>query len=307
LNTRSDEKNLDSQSPIRVIGVLGAGTMGHGIAQVAAAADYDVIIRDVDDESLTRGRQAIERNLAKGVQLGKVLEEDRDRTLARIKTTTRLEDIAPADLVIEAAPENLDLKQSLVRESEANTSEKCIWATNTSSLSITEIARAATRPEQVVGMHFFNPVHIMRLIEIVVGASTSEATVATVQAVAQQMKKEPIVVRDVPGFASSRLGITLGLEAMRMVEQGVASARDIDTAMELGYNHPMGPLRLTDLVGLDVRLSIAEYLHGQLGSEAFRPPEILRRMVSQGKLGKKSGEGFYKWNEHEATQKVYTT
>ncbi|MGZ8845273.1 MAG: 3-hydroxyacyl-CoA dehydrogenase family protein [Pyrinomonadaceae bacterium] len=307
MNTRSDEKNLGPQSPIRVIAVLGAGTMGHGIGQVAAAANYEVIIRDIDDESLTRGRQAIERNLAKGVSLGKVSEEDRDRTLARIKTTTRLEDIAPTDLVIEAAPENLDLKQSLLRESEANTSEKCIWATNTSSLSITEIARAATRPEQVIGMHFFNPVHIMRLVEIVVGGRTSDATVEAIREVAQQMKKEPIVVRDVPGFASSRLGVTLGLEAMRMVEQGVASARDIDTAMELGYNHPMGPLRLTDLVGLDVRLSIAEYLHDQLGSEAFRPPEILRRMVSQGKLGKKSGEGFYKWNEHEATQKVYTT
>jgi 3-hydroxybutyryl-CoA dehydrogenase len=137
----------------------------------------------------------------------------------------------------------------------------------------------------------------MRLVEIVVGPRTSESTVAAVRAVAQRMKKEPIIVRDVPGFASSRLGVTLGLEAMRMVEQGVASARDIDTAMELGYNHPMGPLRLTDLVGLDVRLSIAEYLHGKLGSETFRPPEILRRMVREGKLGKKSGEGFYKWSD----------
>jgi len=155
-------------------------------------------------------------------------------------------------------------------------------------------------------MHFFNPVHIMRLVEIVVGSQTAQVTIDSVRAVAQSMKKEPIVVRDVPGFASSRLGVTLGLEAMRMVEQGVASARDIDTAMELGYNHPMGPLRLTDLVGLDVRLSIAEYLHSKLGSEAFRPPEILRRMVSQGKLGKKSGEGFYKWNDHEASQKAYT-
>src|SRR4029434_10857541 len=183
----------------------------------------------------------------------------------------------------------------------------CIFATNTSSLSISEIAGASARPERVVGMHFFNPVHIMRLVEIVVGEHTADDTTATVRELAQRMRKDPIVLRDVPGFASSRLGVTLGLEAMRMVEQGVASARDIDTAMELGYNHPMGPLRLTDLVGLDVRLSIAEYLHGKLGSEAFRPPEILRRMVSQGKLGKKSGEGFYKWNEHEASQKAYTT
>jgi 3-hydroxybutyryl-CoA dehydrogenase len=266
-----------------------------------------VILRDVDDASLARGMQAINRNLAKGVQLGKVTGEDRDQALARIQTTSELKDFKAADLIIEAAPENLELKQSLLRESEALTDQHCIWASNTSSLSITEIARAAIRPQRVIGMHFFNPVHIMRLIEIVVGEQSGEATIEAVRAVAQRMTKEPIVVRDVPGFASSRLGVTLGLEAMRMVEQGVASARDIDTAMELGYNHPMGPLRLTDLVGLDVRLNIAEYLHSKLGSEAFRPPEILRRMVSQGKLGKKSGEGFYKWNEHEASQKAYTT
>jgi 3-hydroxybutyryl-CoA dehydrogenase len=307
LNTDSDEKNLaDSTAPIRTIGVLGAGTMGHGIAQVAALAGYEVILRDVDDASLARGMQAIERNLAKGVQLGKVAAEDREQALAHINPTVELRDLKAADLIIEAAPESLDLKQSLLRESEAVTAPHCIWASNTSSLSITEIARSAARPQNVIGMHFFNPVHIMRLVEIVVGDQTDQANINAVRAVAQSMKKQPIVVRDVPGFASSRLGVTLGLEAMRMVEQGVASARDIDTAMELGYNHPMGPLRLTDLVGLDVRLSIAEYLHSKLGSEAFRPPEILRRMVSQGKLGKKSGEGFYKWNEHEASQKAYT-
>jgi 3-hydroxybutyryl-CoA dehydrogenase len=149
-------------------------------------------------------------------------------------------------------------------------------------------------------MHFFNPVHIMRLVEIVVGKQTSDDTVQTVTNAGRKMRKEPIVVKDVPGFASSRLGVALGLEAMRMLEQGVASARDIDTAMELGYNHPMGPLRLTDLVGLDVRLSIAEYLHSELGSETFRPPEVLRRMVSEGKLGKKTGQGFYDWSKEDA-------
>jgi 3-hydroxybutyryl-CoA dehydrogenase len=164
-------------------------------------------------------------------------------------------------------------------------------------LSITDIASVAARSDKVIGMHFFNPVHIMKLVEIVLGERTGKDTTAAVTRVAMQMKKEPIVVRDVPGFASSRLGVTLGLEAMRMVEQGVASARDIDTAMELGYNHPMGPLRLTDLVGLDVRLSIAEYLHSKLGSETFRPPDILRRMVSEGKLGKKTGQGFYDWTD----------
>ena len=293
--------------PIHVIAVLGAGTMGHGIAQMAAAAGYVVIMRDVSPDALARGLQSIERNLAKAIQLKKISEPDRDETLQRISRVTRLEEISGANLVIEAAPENLELKQSLLREAEALVAGDCIFATNTSSLAIGEVAAASSRPETVIGMHFFNPVHIMRLVEIVVGKKTSPEATAAVREVATRMKKEPIIVRDVPGFASSRLGVTLGLEAMRMVEQGVASARDIDTAMELGYNHPMGPLRLTDLVGLDVRLNIAEYLHGKLGSETFRPPEILRRMVSEGKLGKKSGEGFYKWNEQETGSKAYTT
>ena len=282
--------------PVATIGVLGAGAMGHGIAQVAAAVGFDVQLRDINDAALAKGKQAIERNLAKGIERGKLTEQDRDQTLARISTTTELADLVAAGLIIEAAPENLSLKQELLRECEAVTGADCIWATNTSSLSITEIARAAERPQKVVGMHFFNPVHIMKLIEIVVGDRTGEQTTEVVRQIAVRMKKEPIIVRDFPGFASSRLGVTLGLEAMRMVEQGVASARDIDTAMELGYNHPMGPLRLTDLVGLDVRLSIAEYLHSKLGSETFRPPDILRRMVSEGRLGKKTGKGFYDWN-----------
>ena len=308
LTTSSDENNKRASArPIRCIAVIGAGTMGHGIAQVAAAAGYAVIMRDVNSDALGRGMQSIERNLAKAIQLGKISEQDREEILQRIQATTQLEEIRSADLVIEAAPENLELKQHLLREAEALVDRNCIFATNTSSLSISEVASASTRPENVVGMHFFNPVHIMRLVEIVVGEDTGPEITASVQEVATRMKKEPIIVRDVPGFASSRLGVTLGLEAMRMVEQGVASARDIDTAMELGYNHPMGPLRLTDLVGLDVRLNIAEYLHGKLGSEAFRPPEILRRMVSEGKLGKKSGEGFYIWNEQEKGQRAYTT
>ena len=296
-----------AQSPVHTIGVLGAGTMGHGIAQVAAAAGFQVLLRDVNQDAVARGKQSIERNLAKGIERGKVTEQQRDEILARITTTTELTDLAPADLIIEAAPENLNLKQNLLRECETITDSRCVWATNTSSLSITEIASAAARPGKVIGMHFFNPVHIMKLVEIVVGEQTSENTTAAVRQVGVNMKKEPIVVRDVPGFASSRLGVTLGLEAMRMVEQGVASARDIDTAMELGYNHPMGPLRLTDLVGLDVRLSIAEYLHSKLGSETFRPPDILRRMVTEGKLGKKTGQGFYDWTDGERTQSARTS
>jgi 3-hydroxybutyryl-CoA dehydrogenase len=282
---------------IESVAVIGAGTMGHGIAQVAAGAGFRVLLNDVDRESLARGVAAIERNLAKGIQRGKLTEADRDRTLQYIRGTTKLEECATADLIIEATPEQLDLKQKVLRQLESASDHPFIFASNTSSLSITAIAGASKRPETVAGMHFFNPVHIMRLVEIVVGEKTSTETVNAVTSVGRKLRKEPIVVKDVPGFASSRLGVVLGLEAMRMFEQGVASAQDIDTAMELGYNHPMGPLKLTDLVGLDVRLHIAEYLHRELGSEAFRPPEVLRRMVSEGKLGKKTGEGFYDWRE----------
>jgi 3-hydroxybutyryl-CoA dehydrogenase len=271
--------------------------MGHGIAQVAAGSGYRVILRDVERETLARGVRAIERNLEKGIKLVKLTEEDRDLTLQRIRGTTRLEDAAQADLIIEAAPEQLQLKQEILRELESLTAGSFIFATNTSSLSITEIAKASLDPGRVVGMHFFNPVHIMRLVEIVLGKETAEQTVNAVREVGRRMRKETIVVKDVPGFASSRLGLALGLEAMRMFEQGVASAPDIDKAMELGYNHPMGPLKLTDLVGLDVRLNIAEYLHRELGSETFRPPQILRRLVDEGKLGKKTGQGFYAWND----------
>ena len=235
------------------------------------------------------------RTLRKEFSAAKLTEDDRDRTLQLIHGTTNLKECAAADLIIEAAPEKLELKKDILRQLESASDHPFIFASNTSSLSITEIASSSKRPEAVIGMHFFNPVHIMKLVEIVVGKKTGAETVETVTAVGRKMRKEPIVVKDVPGFASSRLGVVLGLEAMRMFEQGVASAQDIDTAMELGYNHPMGPLKLTDLVGLDVRLNIAEYLHRELGSEAFRPPEVLRRMVSEGKLGKKTGQGFYDW------------
>ena len=295
---REENASTPAATPtVRRVAVLGAGTMGHGIAQAAAAAGYRVVLRDLAASFVAKGLRSIESNLAKGVERGKVTEEERDRTLSNISTTTRLEETAGSDLFIEAVPERLDLKRETLREVERFNPSDFIFATNTSSLSISEIGEDARRPDGVVGLHFFNPVHLMRLVEIVVGRETSQQTVEAVGAVAVRMKKEPIVVRDVPGFASSRLGVALGLEAMRMVEEGVASPKDIDTAMELGYNHPMGPLRLTDLVGLDVRLHIAEYLHAKLGSERFRPPDILRRMVAEGKLGKKSGEGFYKWEE----------
>jgi len=280
--------------------------MGSGIAHVAALAGYAVVMRDINADALSRGQTSIERNLNKGVEKGKVTQEQRAAALQRIRGTTDLSEVCGSDVIIEAAPETLELKQRLLRECESLCDGDFLFATNTSSLSITEIAKASRRPQRVIGMHFFNPVHIMRLVEIVVGRETDAKTTLTVRELAQRMGKQPITVRDVPGFASSRLGVTLGLEAMRMVEQGVASAQDIDTAMELGYNHPMGPLRLTDLVGLDVRLNIAEYLHDVLGSETFRPPEILKRMVREGKLGKKSGQGFYNWDEPEQAQKAYT-
>lgn len=274
--------------------------MGHGVALVAARVGFLVTLCEVDRDALARGIRSIEANLQKGIGLGKVTAEEADATLQRIRGTVELGQAAAVELVIEAAPEKLELKQRILREIEASAPASTIFATNTSSLSITEIARASVRPAQVIGMHFFNPVHLMRLVELVVGEQTAPQTVETALEVTRRLRKDPITVKDVPGFASSRLGVALGLEAMRMVEQGVASAADIDKAMELGYNHPMGPLKLTDVVGLDVRLNIAEYLHTALGAESFRPPEILREMVAAGKLGKKSGEGFYRWDDKAA-------
>ena len=283
---------------VKRIAVLGAGVMGHGIAQVAAMAGYEVQLYDVDPAALEKARESVSRNLDKGVERGKVDPETRAGALARLDTTTDMEEAAgEADLVIEAAPESLDLKKSIFKRLDSLCSPGATLATNTSSLSISRIAEATARPERVLGMHFFNPVHIMKLLEIVRGEKTTEEAVERVRAVGEAMGKTPIVVKDSPGFASSRLGVMLGLEAMRMVEEGVASAEAIDTAMELGYKHPMGPLKLSDLVGLDVRLAIAEYMYEETGSDRFRPPAILRRMVAEGKVGKKAGEGFYVWND----------
>jgi len=293
--TPRDEAEGAAVAAVETVAVLGAGTMGRGIAQAAAASGLRVVLRDLSEELVSRAVAQVDAGLSKAVARGKATEEERARALSNIRATTSMEETAGCDLYVEAVPERLDLKRETLRAVEGLNGGPFIFATNTSSLSITEIAEGSADPSRVVGMHFFNPVPLMRLVEVVVGRDTSQAVVGAVVRVARRMGKEPIVVRDVPGFASSRLGVTLGLEAMRMLEEGVASAKDIDTAMELGYNHPMGPLRLTDLVGLDVRLHIAEYLHERLGAESFRPPDILRRMVSEGKLGKKTGEGFYKW------------
>jgi 3-hydroxybutyryl-CoA dehydrogenase len=280
---------------IRRFAVLGAGTMGHGIAHVAALGGGDVLLYDVTQEAADAGRAKIVASLDKGVSLGKVEAAARDAAVARITATADLAAAcAGADLVIEAMPEILDLKRDLFAAVEKAAPASALLATNTSSLPVARIAGAVADTSRMIGMHFFNPVHLMKLLEVVRHATTDESAVATAVALGERWGKTPIVVKDSPGFASSRLGLALGLEAIRMVEEGVASPADIDTAMKLGYGHPMGPLELTDLVGLDVRLTIADYLSDALGP-AFEPPELLRKHVADGKLGKKSGEGFYRW------------
>ena len=275
--------------------VFGAGTMGHGIAQVLAQCGITTHLFDVSQEAAERGLAAIAANLEKGVVRGKVSAEERDQTLARLVATADQDAaLECAQLAVEAVPERMELKQALFARL-GQLPVDALLATNTSSLSITEIASAAAHPERVVGMHFFNPVHIMKLVEVVRGEASSEAAVQCALDLARRMGKSPIDVKDAPGFASSRLGIAIGLEAMRMVEEGVASAEDIDQAMTLGYGFPMGPLKLTDLVGLDVRLAIAEYLESTLGPR-FAPPQILRDKVAAGDLGKKSGRGFHDWS-----------
>jgi 3-hydroxybutyryl-CoA dehydrogenase len=269
--------------------------MGHGIAQVAAQTGMTVRIQDTLPGGAQSAIDRIAKNLAKGVELGKVTAADRDATLARL---IALEEIAAAvtdaDIVIEAVPERLELKTEIFTVVDKHAPANAMFATNTSSLPVADIASKLRDPSRLVGMHFFNPVHLMKLVEIVRHAKAAPEAVALAVALVEKLGKTPITVNDSPGFASSRLGIVLGLEAMRMVEEGVASAADIDTAMKLGYGHPMGPLELTDLVGLDVRLGIAEYLERALGP-SFEPPQILIDKVAKGQLGKKTGTGFYKW------------
>jgi 3-hydroxybutyryl-CoA dehydrogenase len=282
--------------PIERVCVIGAGTMGHGIAQVSAMSGLHVVLLDASRDLAERGLERVRENLEEGVKRQKVTAQARDEALGRIAVGADPELAGPADLIIEAVPEKLELKREVLREIEPRSKTDAVLATNTSSLSITDLQSQLRQPERFIGLHFFNPVHINRLVEVVYGAQTAKATTETALEFVRRIEKEPIVVKDSPGFATSRLGVLLGLEAMRMVEQGVASAEDIDKALELGYRHPMGPLRLTDLVGLDVRLDIARYLYEQLGAVQFQPPAILVRMVAEGKLGKKSGEGFYRWS-----------
>jgi 3-hydroxybutyryl-CoA dehydrogenase len=281
---------------VKRIAVIGAGTMGNGIAQVAAVAGYAVTLTDARREALGPALRRVRENLEGGVARGKLTAEEAAAALGRVATVdTIAAAVADADLVIEAVIEDLEVKRGVFGEIAGAAPAGATLATNTSSLPVGRIADAVPDPGRVVGMHFFNPVHIMKLVEVVRHDRVDARHVERVLAVARALGKQPIVVRDSPGFASSRLGVVLGLEAMRMVEQGVAAPEDIDKAMELGYGHPMGPLKVSDLVGLDVRLAIAEYLHRELKHEHYAPPEILRAKVCAGELGKKTGRGFYEW------------
>ncbi|WP_227357184.1 3-hydroxyacyl-CoA dehydrogenase family protein [Haladaptatus salinisoli] len=279
--------------------ILGAGTMGHGIAQVFATAGNDIVLRDIEESILNDGVESIKSNLNGAIERDKLTEGEKVAVLNRIETTTSLADaVADADLVVEAVPEDVEIKQETFDDVAKRAPADAIIATNTSSISVTEIASVLDNPERAIGLHFFNPVHIMPLVEVVVAEQTHQSTVKSATDFVDNIDKNPIVVRDSAGFASSRLGVALGVEAIRMVEEGIADPRDIDNAMSLGYNHPMGPLELTDVVGLDVRLDILKYLREELG-ERFRPPQLLRQKVRADNLGKKTGEGFYVWEDDE--------
>jgi 3-hydroxybutyryl-CoA dehydrogenase len=286
------------------VAILGAGAMGQGIAQVTATAGLATRVYDVAPGKAQAALDAIAAQLARLEAKGKLDAGKRAGAAAALAVASGVADAcAGADLVLEAAPEQMDLKVKLLAEARSAAPADATLASNTSSLSLTEMGARVGAGERTVGLHFFNPPPVMELLEIVRGVVTSDATVARATEFARGIGKTSIVVRDVPGFATSRLGVLLGAEAIRMLESGVASAGDIDRAMELGYRHPMGPLKLTDLVGLDVRLAILEHLHRELG-EAFRPPVLLRQMVRAGRLGKKSGEGFYVWTDGVAHERA---
>ena len=275
--------------------IVGGGTMGRGIAGVCALAGFDTTVAETDRAARERLVASIEASWKRAVEAGKLDAAKAHSAAGRLATVSGPADAPEAAIAIEAVPESLELKERIFRELDRLLPKARFLATNTSSLSIAAIARSTATPGRVVGVHFFNPVAVMPLVEVVHGPETLPETVAAAEEFAATLGKRTIRVRDAPGFASSRLGLALGLEAMRMVEEGIASPADIDRAMELGYGHPMGPLKTSDLVGLDVRLAIAEALAAALDPVRFDPPRILRDLVSQGRTGKKSGRGFYVW------------
>ncbi len=275
--------------------IVGGGTMGRGMAGLCALRGFDTAIFEQDRETRVRLSDSIESAWRRAATRGKLSAEEIETAGGRLRILERLEEESGARLVIEAVPEVLALKKEVFESLDRLCPPEAVLASNTSSLSIAELARATRRPDRVVGIHFFNPVAAMPLVEVVRGPETSRETEEKAVAFARQLGKQTIRVADSPGFATSRLGLALGLEAMRMVEEGVASPGDLDRAMELGYGHRMGPLKTSDLVGLDVRLSVAETLASRLSEERFRPPEILRKLVADGRTGKKSGRGFFQW------------
>jgi 3-hydroxybutyryl-CoA dehydrogenase len=278
---------------ITTVAVLGAGTMGHGIAHAAASAGFTTRVYDVSQAQLGKAQAALTAIVRKGVELGKVAAADGDALLARLLLTTSVaEAVAGADIVIEAAPEKVDLKLALLAEVEAHAPADAVIASNTSALSITELAAVLKQPGRMGGMHFFNPVHKMKLVEIVQALETTPETIAVMEDVSRAMGKETVLIRESPGFITSRINAMIGNEAFYMLQEGVASARDIDKALKLGLNHPMGPFELVDLVGLDTRLSILQYLHRTLG-EKFRPCPLIEQHVRAGRLGRKTGKGVY--------------
>ena len=285
---------------VNTIAVIGAGTMGRGIAYAAALGGYRTILEDISAPVLEQGLGYIREAFEEGVARGKVTPQQRERALAELATARSVEDACrEADLVIEAVPEEMELKLEIFTLLDKFAKPGSIFASNTSALSITEMAGVTFRPEKCVGMHFFNPVPKMKLLEVVRAAETSEDTLAACREVGRRMGKEVVVVRESPGFITSRMNALIGNEAFAMLEEGIASAEDIDKAMKLGLNHPMGPFELVDLVGLDVRLSILEYLHQTLG-EKFRPSPLLRQYVEAGRLGRKSGRGVYDYPDAHA-------
>ncbi len=277
------------------IAVLGAGTMGHGIAHAAITAGLDTALYDVSSDALTRGRQAVATVLDKAVAKGAMRREAADEALARLKTTVSLEEaVGEAGFVVEAVPERIDLKLEVLARVEAAAADTAVIASNTSALSITEMAAVLARPSRMGGMHFFNPVHRMALVEVVRAMETSDETLAVIVDLARRMGKEPVTVRESPGFITSRINVLIGNEAFYMLQEGVASAPDIDKALKLGLNHPMGPFEMSDLVGLDTRLSVLQHLHRTLG-EKYRPCPLMEQYVKAGRLGRKAGRGVYEY------------
>jgi len=280
---------------IKKVNVFGAGTMGRGIAHVAALSGYEVIMKDVSLEILNNAVEIIRRNLQKGIELGKLDNKAMNEALDRISLETDVEKGAEeADLIFEAIIEKIDTKLDLFRKLDSICKEATIFASNTSALSVTELAGATSRADRFVGTHFFNPAHIMRLVEVVKGLETSSLTIDKIAEVIKKMGKDAVIVNDSPGFATSRINVMIGNEAFYMLQEGVASAKDIDKALKLGLNHPMGPFELIDLVGLDIRLSVLKDLHSRLG-EKFRPCPLLEKYVKAGRLGRKVGRGVYEY------------